>query len=104
MFGWDLWGDKELCIEYKTEIVLIIDLKALEVDEKALITIDITYNKINSIDADLGATEIGPDQNIAILIREKETKTKIQPTIIEVKDDIQVINNSNIQVETIPLG
>lgn len=104
MFGWDLWGDKELCIEYKAEIVLIIDLKAVEVDEKALITIDITDNKINSIDADLGATEIGPDQNIAILIIKTETKTKIKPTIIEVKDDIQVINHPNIQVETVPLG
>lgn len=93
-----------MCIEYKAEIVLIIDLKAVEVDEKALITIDITDNKINSIDADLGATEIGPDQNIAILIIKTETKTKIKPTIIEVKDDIQALNHPNIQVETVPLG
>ena len=93
-----------MCIEYKAERVLIIDLKAVEVDEKALITIDITDNKINSIDADLGATEIGPDQNIAILIIKTETKTKIKPTIIEVKDDIQALNHPNIQVETVPLG
>lgn len=52
----------------------------------------------------LGATEIGPYANRSIRIGEEETEAEIKPVIIKVEANLQAVDDSNIQVETVPRG